>query len=110
MISRFAPADSPLGDRVIRQVEIGVKYEGYIAKQLKEIEKFKSMENEKIPENFDFNAIHGLSNELREKLAAIRPLSLGQAGRIDGMTPPAISALMVAIKAKCDGKELQKQS
>ena len=54
---------------------------------------------EKIPPNFDFSAVHGLSNELKEKLAAVRPVSLGQASRIDGITPAAISVLMIAIKA-----------
>lgn len=85
--------------RVTRQVEIEIKYEGYIKRQLKEIEKFKNLEMMKIPEAFDFNAVHGLSNELKEKLSSIRPTSLGQTSRIDGITPAAISVLMIAIKA-----------
>jgi tRNA uridine 5-carboxymethylaminomethyl modification enzyme len=80
-------------------VEIEVKYEGYISKQLKEIEKFKAQENLKIPGDFDFKTIHGLSNELKEKLSAVRPISLGQASRLEGMTPAALSVIMVALKA-----------
>ena len=100
LVNAFAPADALLDTRVVRQVEIEVKYEGYILKQLKEIEKFNDLENKKIPENFDFTALHGLSNELNEKLSAIRPLSLGQASRIDGMTPVALSVLMIGLKAR----------
>ncbi|MCF8036893.1 MAG: tRNA uridine-5-carboxymethylaminomethyl(34) synthesis enzyme MnmG [Desulfobacteraceae bacterium] len=99
VVRNFAPPDAPLDARVIGQVEIAVKYEGYIRKQEKEIEKFRDMENTRIPEDFDFSAVHGLSNELCEKLDKVRPLSLGQASRIDGMTPAALSVLMVALKA-----------
>lgn len=96
----LAPADPAPDPRVARQVEIEIKYEGYIRRQLKEIEQFKSQENMKIPGDFDFTAVHGLSNELREKLCGIRPVSLGQASRIDGMTPAALSVLMVALKVQ----------
>ncbi|MBS3756083.1 MAG: tRNA uridine-5-carboxymethylaminomethyl(34) synthesis enzyme MnmG [Desulfobacterales bacterium] len=99
VVRNFAPPEAPLDARVIGQVEIAVKYEGYIRKQEKEIEKFRDMENTRIPEDFDFSAVHGLSNELCEKLDKVRPLSLGQASRIDGMTPAALSVLMVALKA-----------
>jgi tRNA uridine 5-carboxymethylaminomethyl modification enzyme len=99
LVKTFAPSDEPLDARVVRQVEIEVKYEGYIIKQLKEIEKFSDLEDKKIPENFDFAALHGLSNELKEKLSEIRPVSLGQASRIDGMTPVALSVLMIGLKA-----------
>ncbi|MDA3895533.1 MAG: tRNA uridine-5-carboxymethylaminomethyl(34) synthesis enzyme MnmG [Desulfobacteraceae bacterium] len=100
LVSTFAPPEAPLDNRVVQQVEIEIKYEGYILKQLKEIEKFNDLENKKIPENFDFTVLHGLSNELKEKLSAIRPLSLGQASRIDGMTPVALSVLMIGLKAR----------
>jgi tRNA uridine 5-carboxymethylaminomethyl modification enzyme len=88
-----------IGKRVAKQVEIGIKYEGYIERQHKEIEKFKNLERMKIPEGFDFSKVHGLSNELKEKLDSVRPASLGQASRIDGMTPAAVSVLMIAMKA-----------
>jgi tRNA uridine 5-carboxymethylaminomethyl modification enzyme len=80
-------------------VEIEIKYEGYIKRQLKEIEKFKDLEKMKIPQDFDFTIVHGLSNELKEKLSEVSPSSLGQASRMDGITPAAISVLMIAIKA-----------
>jgi tRNA uridine 5-carboxymethylaminomethyl modification enzyme len=96
-----ALAESPvsISPELARQVEIEIKYEGYIQKQLKEIEKFKNLEQMKIPPNFDFSRIHGLSNELKEKLSRTKPTSLGQVSRIDGMTPAAVSVLMVALKA-----------
>ena len=88
-----------IGKRVVKQVEIGIKYEGYIERQYKEIEKFRNLEKMKIPEGFDFLKVHGLSNELKGKLSSVRPASLGQASRIDGMTPAAVSVLMIALKA-----------
>ena len=84
--------------KTTRQVEIEIKYEGYIKRQMQEIAKFKSLEKMKIPNNLDYNEVHGLSNELKSKLSKIRPLSLGQASRIDGITPAAISVLMIALK------------
>ena len=96
---KFAPSSINLSSKVSRQVEIEIKYEGYIKRQLKEIEKFKNLEKMKIPQDFDFNIVHGLSNELKEKLSKVSPSSLGQASRIDGITPAAISVLMIAIKA-----------
>lgn len=98
-VEELAGSSDNLSPKVSRQVEIEIKYEGYIKRQLKEIEKFKDLEKIKIPANFDFSDVHGLSNELKEKLAAVRPVSLGQASRIDGITPAAISVLMIAIKA-----------
>jgi tRNA uridine 5-carboxymethylaminomethyl modification enzyme len=99
MVEALAKAPQSLSRKVTEQVEIEIKYEGYIQKQLNEIEKFKNLERVKIPESLDFFCIHGLSNELKEKLSHTRPTSLGQASRIDGMTPAAISVLMVALKA-----------
>jgi tRNA uridine 5-carboxymethylaminomethyl modification enzyme len=99
VVEALAEAPQALHKGVTEQVEIEIKYEGYIQKQLNEIEKFKNMERIKIPAGFDFFGIHGLSNELKEKLSDTRPTSLGQASRIDGMTPAAISVLMVALKA-----------
>jgi tRNA uridine 5-carboxymethylaminomethyl modification enzyme len=99
MVNTLAPSPDTITNVVARQVEIQVKYEGYVDKQLREIEKFKNLERIKIPPDFDFSAVHGLSNELKEKLSTIKPASLGQASRIDGITPAAISVLMVALKA-----------
>ncbi len=80
------------------QVEIQVKYEGYIKRQLEQIERFKRLEEVFFPEGFDFGSVIGLSTEVREKLIKIRPLSLGQASRISGVTPAAISILMINLK------------
>ncbi len=97
-VRTLAPSQTSLSDMVARQVEIEIKYEGYIHKQTKEIEKFQFLEKIKLPPDLDYGAVHGLSNELRDKLSAVRPTSLGQASRMDGITPAAISVLMVALK------------
>jgi tRNA uridine 5-carboxymethylaminomethyl modification enzyme len=95
----LSPADQTIDDAVARQVEIEVKYEGYIRRQMREIDKFKNLEQMKIPPDLVLETVPGLSNELRQKLASVRPVSIGQASRLDGMTPAAISVLMVAIRA-----------
>jgi len=84
--------------KVAEQVEIQIKYEGYIKHQKQEIEKFKKLENRKIPAGINYEEIVGLSNEVREKLSKTRPDSLGQASRISGITPAAIAILMVHMK------------
>ncbi len=95
----LAPGPNPISGKVVKQVEIEIKYEGYIHRQMREIEKFNHLEKMKIPAGFDYFAVHGLSNELKEKLNAIQPVSLGQASRMEGITPAAISVLMIALKA-----------
>jgi len=99
VVEALAKSPDSISREVAQQVEIEIKYEGYIQKQIKEIEKFKNLERMKIPPDFDFLCIHGLSNELKEKLSRTKPTSLGQVSRIDGMTPAAMSVLMVALKA-----------
>jgi tRNA uridine 5-carboxymethylaminomethyl modification enzyme len=98
-VEHLAPAQPPPDERVTRQVEIEIKYEGYIRRQMKEIERFKHLEQIKLPDDFNYRHVHGLSNELKEKLSVIRPASLGQASRISGITPAAISVLMVALRS-----------
>jgi len=98
-VERLAPPPTPLLPVVTRQVEIEVKYEGYIQRQLKEAEKLKDLEKVRIPDSFDFHQVHGLSNELKEKLSAIHPTSIGQASRIEGITPAALTALMVTLRS-----------
>ncbi|MBR9981897.1 MAG: tRNA uridine-5-carboxymethylaminomethyl(34) synthesis enzyme MnmG [Desulfatitalea sp.] len=100
VVDRLAPAQVLLAPTVSRQVEIEIKYEGYIRRQLSEIEKFRHLERIRLPEDFDYAKVHGLSNELKEKLTRVRPASLGQASRISGITPAAISVLMVALRAR----------
>ena len=99
MVESLAGSSFPIEKRVAQQVEIEIKYEGYIKKQLSEIERFKNQEGLKIPENFVYSKVYGLSNELKEKLSVVRPASLGQASRVDGITPAALSVIMVAIRA-----------
>jgi tRNA uridine 5-carboxymethylaminomethyl modification enzyme len=79
-------------------VEIQCKYEGYLARQEAEVKKFKNLEKMRIPFGFDYQQIPGLSNEVRQKLSEVQPASLGQASRIEGVTPAALSILMVYIK------------
>jgi tRNA uridine 5-carboxymethylaminomethyl modification enzyme len=99
-VEALAPAPEPVGPDVGRQVEVEIKYEGYIERQRQEIEKFRHLESIRIPDDFDYGPVHGLSNELRGKLREVRPSSLGQAARMEGMTPAAISVLMVALKVR----------
>ncbi len=98
VVDALAPAETALANAVTRQVEIEIKYEGYIQRQLQEIDKFRHLEQIMLPETIDYDAVQGLSSEIREKLEAIRPVSLGQASRIEGMTPAAISVLMVYLR------------
>jgi tRNA uridine 5-carboxymethylaminomethyl modification enzyme len=86
-------------DREARdQVEIQIKYEGYLMRQREQIERFKRLEHLRIPEDMDFQSITGLSTEVKEKLYKMRPISIGQASRISGVTPAAISILIVNLK------------
>lgn len=80
-------------------LEIQVKYEGYIERQLKQVERHQEMETQRIPEAIDYGAVHGLTNEVRERLERVRPHNVGQASRILGITPAAISAILVHLKA-----------
>jgi len=90
--------DKQVDDEVAEQVEIQTKYEGYIQKSLQQVEKMKRMENKKIPENIDYDAIHSLATEARQKLKEVKPLSVGQASRISGVNPADISILLVYIE------------
>ncbi len=97
-IDEHSPADKPLSDDIKRQVEIQVKYEGYIVRQTEMAERLRKIEGKRIPEDFDYVAVNGLSREVLGKLQEIRPANLGQASRIPGITPAAISLLLVAIE------------
>ena len=82
------------------QVEIQAKYDGYIARQLEEIEQLRRYENTKLPEDLDYNAMGGLSNEVKQKLQELQPETLGVASRISGVTPAAISQILVHLKKR----------
>ncbi|EFS01764.1 tRNA uridine 5-carboxymethylaminomethyl modification enzyme MnmG, partial [Listeria seeligeri FSL N1-067] len=90
--------ETSVTDDVAEQVEIQVKYEGYIQKSKLQVEKMKRMEDKKIPENIDYDAISGLATEALEKLKKIEPLSIAQASRISGVNPADISILLVYIE------------
>ncbi|MDD5771444.1 MAG: tRNA uridine-5-carboxymethylaminomethyl(34) synthesis enzyme MnmG, partial [Candidatus Omnitrophica bacterium] len=81
-----------------RQIEIEVKYSGFIHRQLKDVERFRHLEKIRLPAEFDYGNLPGISREIREKLIMFRPFNLGQASRISGVTPAAISLLMVYLK------------
>lgn len=96
-IKRFSPSQESLSKEIEELVEIQVKYEGYIAKQMELVDRMKNFEEKIIPEGFDFN-IPGLSREVIQKLNEVTPKTIGQAMRIPGITPAAISILIVAIQ------------
>ncbi|MGG4165871.1 tRNA uridine-5-carboxymethylaminomethyl(34) synthesis enzyme MnmG [Rossellomorea vietnamensis] len=97
-IKTLVPSDIELDPDEEEQVEIQVKYEGYIEKSLQQVDKMKKMENKRIPENIDYSAISGLASEARQKLIEVQPLSLAQASRISGVNPADVSILMVYIE------------
>jgi tRNA uridine 5-carboxymethylaminomethyl modification enzyme len=98
--------DPSVSPEISEQAEIEIKYEGYIARQRREADRFNRLENRRIPDTFDYGRIAGLSREVREKLLRVHPVSIGQASRISGMTPSALSLLLVALERnrRPDGK------
>ena len=90
--------DIDFNEEVIEEVEIEIKYEGYITKALKEAEKLNNLENKKIPEDIDYDAIHNIASEAKQKLKEVRPTTIAQALRISGVNPADISILMVYLK------------
>lgn len=87
-------------DAVSEQVEIEIKYEGYISRQADEIERLRRNEETRLPDNLDYDAVGGLSNEIRQKLKTVRPETIAQASRIQGVTPAAVSQLLVFLKKR----------
>ena len=96
----FDPSAPALDAAVLEQVEISVKYEGYIRRQMKQVAEFEKLERHTLPTDMDYNAIQGLRLEAREKLTEVRPLNLGQASRISGVSPADIAALMIALERR----------
>ena len=100
---KLAPVDSEresLPDDVKEQVNINIKYEGYIKRQMRQVEQFRKLESRRIPEDIDYDEIPSLRTEARQKLKEIRPLSIGQASRISGVSPADISVMLVYLSAK----------
>jgi len=87
-----------LGEEIVQQVEIAIKYAGYIERQEAEIEKLRNVEEKQIPESFDYDTIPSMRNEARQKLKEIRPATLGQASRISGVSPADVGLVMVWMK------------
>jgi tRNA uridine 5-carboxymethylaminomethyl modification enzyme len=97
-IDEHSPSGKFLTPEIKKQVEIQVKYDGYIVRQMQMAERLKKIENKRIPEAFEYASVNGLSKEILSKLQDVRPTNLGQASRIPGITPAAISLLMIAIE------------
>ncbi|MBO0587560.1 tRNA uridine-5-carboxymethylaminomethyl(34) synthesis enzyme MnmG [Sporosarcina sp. E16_8] len=97
-IVRMVPPEEKISKEVEEQVEIFIKYEGYIEKSLQQVDKMKKLENKKIPDNIDYNAISGIATEAKSVLSEVRPLSIAQASRISGVNPADISILLVYIE------------
>ena len=96
----------PLTRAETEEVEIQIKYDGYIARQMKQVEQFKKLEDKKLPEGINYSAIDGLRLEARQKLAALRPVSIGQASRVSGVSPADISVLLIYLEQQ---KKKQRQ-
>ncbi|MCX5717288.1 MAG: tRNA uridine-5-carboxymethylaminomethyl(34) synthesis enzyme MnmG [Nitrospirae bacterium] len=107
LIRTLSPPEKTLAPDIENQVEIQVKYKGYILKQIEMAEKLKKMEGKKIPDNFDYTSVNGLSTEVLEKLQKIMPANIGQASRIPGITPAALSLLLISIEKRRRQRELK---
>ena len=98
-LSPFDPTRPELEANIFEQVEIEIKYEGYIQKQLKQVEQMKKLEKKLLPTNFDYKTLSGLRLEAQEKLNNIKPLNIGQASRISGVSPADVSVLLIWLAA-----------
>ena len=99
ILAEIDPERQPLPSDVIEQVEIELKYEGYIERQMRQVEQFKKMEKKKIPDNLDYDDVPSLRIEARQKLKKFKPVSVGQASRISGVSPADISVLLVYLES-----------
>jgi len=99
-LALFDPELEDTEESVATEVETRIKYEGYIERQERQVDKMKRMEDVRVPEGIDYLSVHGLTTEVREKLGTIRPISLGQASRISGVTPAAIMAIQIHLKGR----------
>lgn len=97
---QFKAVNRKIYDPVAEQVEISIKYKGYIKRQMIQVEQFKKLEQREIPGDIDYNAIHGMRIEARQKLTKIRPVSVGQASRISGVSPADISVLLIYLSTQ----------
>ncbi|WP_066074221.1 tRNA uridine-5-carboxymethylaminomethyl(34) synthesis enzyme MnmG [Neobacillus soli] len=98
LLEKLTKSEKPLDDETKEQVEIQLKYEGYIAKSLQQVDRLKKMEDKKIPENIDYDQVSGLATEARQRLKLVKPLSIAQASRVSGVNPADISILLVYLE------------
>ena len=98
LLAEIDPQRPKLPEEVCEQVNINVKYEGYISRQIKQVAQFKKLEKKKLPEDFDYTQIHGLRKEAIQKLNVVKPVSIGQASRISGVSPADISVILVYLE------------
>lgn len=98
LLSEIDPDRPHLPEEVAEQVNINIKYDGYIKRQMKQVESFKKLENKKLEKNFDYDAVSGLRIEAKQKLNLYQPVSIGQASRISGVSPADISVLLVYLE------------
>ena len=105
MVGEIDDRRPELSWRVREQVNIRIKYEGYIARQMQQVEQFKKLESRRIPENFDFMSLSGLRLEAKQKLTRMRPENIGQAGRISGVSPADVNVLLVYLERFNHGKQ-----
>jgi tRNA uridine 5-carboxymethylaminomethyl modification enzyme len=102
----FDPEIAKTEEDIAEEIETRIKYEGYINHQERQVERTKRMEEMKLPEDVDYQAVHGLSREAREKLGRVRPTSLGQASRISGITPAALMAIQIHLRQRFGAKSM----
>ena len=98
MLTELDPDRSDLPDDVVQQININIKYDGYIRRQKQQVEQFKKMEGKKLDENFDYSEVKSLRREAVQKLNLYKPANIGQASRISGVSPADISVLMVHLE------------
>ena len=98
LLSEIDPDRKSLSDDVIEQVNINIKYDGYIKRQIKQVETFRKIENKKIPKDIDYDDVSSLRLEARAKLKSFQPVSVGQASRISGVSPADISVLLIYLE------------
>ena len=99
-IAPFDPDRPDLPLAVTEEVQIQIKYAGYLARQEKQVEEFKKEESRLLPQDLDYNSIQGLRLEARQKLSEMRPMSIGQAGRISGVSPADIAVLLIYLEQR----------
>lgn len=99
-LAPFDPDRPDLPPAIVSEAEITIKYAGYIDRQLRQVEEVRRMEERPMPEDIDYESIAGLRLEARQKLTAIRPKNLGQAGRVSGVSPADVAVLMVYLKQR----------